>query len=124
MDEGSCDGGLCRVGGERAGAQTPTLAPHPLLSAFKGDAHALTASRVELRSKFAEGAAVTDASEIARLVADAREAADFLRTYVVQAALNERGNYRMTVQPHQADTVAEEGALRGPKGGGKGAKKK
>ena len=53
-----------------------------------------------------------------QLLADAEEAASFLRTYVVQARLNERGNYRMTVQPHHADTVAEEAALRGPRPGG------
>lgn len=104
---------------ERAGSACPPPVAHPppplSLSAFRGDAHALAASRAELRSKFDEGASASDPADAAARVADAREAADFLRTYVVQAALNERGNYRMTVQPHQADTVAEEGAIRGPK---------
>jgi len=127
VDETGSGPAVCRGRGGRARAgslQPPRRRSPPLPTAFKGDAHALAASRAELRSKFAEGAAVADPADVARRVADAREAADFLRTYVVQAALNERGNYRMTVQPHQADTVADEGALRGPKGGGKGGARK
>lgn len=38
-------------------------------------------------------AGVADPTEVARLCAEGEEAADFLRTYVVQARLNERGNY-------------------------------
>ena len=34
-----------------------------------------------------------DPSAITRLCADGEEAADFILTYVVQARLNERGNY-------------------------------
>ena len=38
-------------------------------------------------------AAEADPSAVARLCAEGEEAADFIRTYVVQARLNERGNY-------------------------------
>jgi len=38
-------------------------------------------------------AGVADPTEVARLCAEGEEAADFLRTYVVQARLTERGNY-------------------------------
>ena len=34
-----------------------------------------------------------DPTAVARLCAEGEEAADFIRTYVVQARLNERGNY-------------------------------
>ena len=37
----------------------------------------------------------TEADAIQRLCAEGDEAADFLRTFVVQARLNERGNYGM-----------------------------
>lgn len=82
--------------------------------AFKNDAHALAASRAELRGKFNE-AADAQGDAAAAAVADAHEAADFLRTYVVQAELNERGNYAMTVEKHHVDAVAEEGEIRGPR---------
>lgn len=76
----------------------------------------MTASKSELRSKF-DQATGADGDAATSAVADAHEAADFLRTYVVQAQLNERGNYRMTVEEHHVDTVAEEGEIRGPRGG-------
>lgn len=102
--------------GRRGRPLPPPSHVSPNHAAFKNDAHALAASRAELRSKFGEaaGAAGDDA---ARAVADAHEAADFLRTYVVQAALNERGNYEMRVEKHHVDTVAEEGEIRGPRQG-------
>lgn len=37
-----------------------------------------------------------DEGKQAQLLEDAREAADFLKTYVVQAQLNERGNFGMS----------------------------
>ena len=36
---------------------------------------------------------MTDTTELEKLLAEGNEAADFIRTYVVQAKLNERGNY-------------------------------
>lgn len=43
----------------------------------------------------------------AALRAEAAEAADFIGSYVVQAALNDRGNYTMTVQPEHTGALAE-----------------
>lgn len=40
-----------------------------------------------------EAAGLTDAAEVQKRVAEAQEAADFIRTNVVQAQLNERGNF-------------------------------
>ena len=105
-------------------AQPPTLlslhqltdAQPPNLTAFCGDTVTLTASRKELRARFDEtrrSSGALGAQEIDQALADAAEAADFLRTFVVQAKLNERGNYEMKLESHHADTVAEEAAIRG-----------
>ena len=41
-----------------------------------------------------QGAAdVTEQEQVTKLLADAEEAADFLKAFVVQAKLNERGNF-------------------------------
>ena len=40
-----------------------------------------------------ESASVTDPQEVDRLCGEAHEAAEFLKSFVVQAALNERGNF-------------------------------
>lgn len=98
------------------------LPPSPktqLIAAFRGDTVTLNASRTELRARFDESraslssAGVQQQEQIDQALADAAEAADFLRTFVVQAKLNERGNYEMKLEPHHADAVAEEAAIRG-----------
>lgn len=92
----------------------------PPPSAFRGDTATLKASRKELRARFddsratlAGGGGQQHQEQIDQALADAAEAADFLRTFVVQAKLNERGNYEMKLEPHHADAVAEEAAIRG-----------
>eukprot|EP00891_Asterochloris_glomerata_P003324 jgi/Astpho2/3324/Aster-x0573 len=55
----------------------------------------------------------TNPSEVQKMLADGLEAADFIKTFVVQAKLNPRGNFEMQVQPEHADATAEEAALRG-----------
>lgn len=44
-------------------------------------------------------AAVTDPAEVDKLCAEGMDAANFLTTYVVQAELNERGNYGVFLEP-------------------------
>jgi len=72
----------------------------------------LQQSRRELRSKFEANKSVSDQAAQNKLLAEGEEAASFIRTFVVQAKLNERGNFQMKPEPHHADTVAEEAALR------------
>ncbi len=102
----------------------PTTPEQNTNSAFRGDTVTLTASRKELRARFDESRRSTSLGggseqqqqqqeQIDQALADAAEAADFLRTFVVQAKLNERGNYEMKLEPHHADAVAEEAAIRG-----------
>ena len=71
----------------------------------------LTSARAEIRGKFEESRALADPEAIWRLVAESRDAADFIRDYVVQAQLNERGNYAMKVQPHHAGTEVQDTVL-------------
>ena len=42
----------------------------------------------------------------------------------MQAKLNERGNYEMRLEPHHADAVAEEAAIRGSRKSSSEAEKK
>ncbi|EIE19322.1 hypothetical protein COCSUDRAFT_34269 [Coccomyxa subellipsoidea C-169] len=81
-------------------------------TAFKGDAFMLTSAKQEVRARFQSAAGVTEPKEIEKLCAEGRDAAQFLTQYVVQAKLNDRGNFAMIVEPHHTDTVAEEAALR------------
>ena len=53
-------------------------------NAFRGDTRALVASQVEIRSRFEAHRDAKDPAEIERLLADGLDAADFLRTFVVQ----------------------------------------
>jgi hypothetical protein len=64
----------------------------PLCAAFQGDKQAQAAAWVEIRTNFRKNADASD-SDVPRLVADGREAAEFLQSAVVQGQLNERGNY-------------------------------
>lgn len=108
-----------------ASSLTPSLATiaspsHP--PAFRGDAHALAASRAEIRSHYLAAASVPPA-EVAAKVADSDEAASFLAAHVVQGVLNERGNYAVTLEAHHADAsvLVEPGAAvakEGDAGGG------
>lgn len=79
---------------------------------FRGDQYMLHNSRKELRSKFEANRQVSDCGAIKKLLAEGEEAADFIKTFVVQAKLNKRGNFEMKVQPHHADATAEEAAIR------------
>jgi len=60
---------------------------------FAGDAAALTKSRAEVRKQFRANAGEADAARAARLVADAHDAAAFLKESIVQAKLNKSGRY-------------------------------
>ncbi|CAI5483605.1 unnamed protein product [Closterium sp. Yama58-4] len=60
---------------------------------FPGDQHAQSAGRAEVRGHFEGNRGEADERRLAELERDARDAAEMLRTMVVQARLNERGNY-------------------------------
>ena len=68
---------------------------------FRGDTKALSASTAEVRARFRERSALAPGSDEAlRAVADAREAASFVRTNLVQGVVNARGN--VEVRPRLA----------------------
>lgn len=76
-------------------------------AAFRGDAHAQGIAVREIRAKFDEHRHVAATEEVARLAAEAEEAAEFLRLHVVQAELTEEGNYAMKLRKEHAGGVAE-----------------
>lgn len=71
---------------------TPDRSILSLCTAFQGDSQAIEAAYVEIQSNFRKHAAAPE-SDVPRLVAEGREAAEFLRASVVQGQLNDRGNY-------------------------------
>ena len=73
---------------------------------FSGDGMALQKCRVEARKQFRANAGERDISRINRMVADAEDAAVFLRESVVQAKLNEQGHYAMKLKPQGAGPPA------------------
>ncbi|KAG5514221.1 hypothetical protein RHGRI_035579 [Rhododendron griersonianum] len=60
---------------------------------FAGDHLMLRESAAEVRKKFEENRHVSSETEIQRLLAEAREASDFISTTIVQAKLNPSGGY-------------------------------
>lgn len=60
---------------------------------FKGDELMLRESAKEVRKNFEENRFVNSAPEIQTLLANAREAADFISNMIVQAKPNDRGTY-------------------------------
>ena len=77
---------------------------------FQGDALALRKCYAEAAKQFRANAGERDSARIARMVADAVDAADFLRESVVQASLNEQGNYAMKLKPQAGGNVAVQSA--------------
>lgn len=61
--------------------------------AFAGDKQALKLSAAQIRQEFEANRHVTDEATLSELLAQGREAVDFIALNVVQAKLNDRGNY-------------------------------
>ncbi|KAL2651895.1 hypothetical protein R1flu_020023 [Riccia fluitans] len=76
--------------------------------AFAGDEPALAASAVQIRQEFEANRHVTDEKTLSELLAQGREAVDFISLNVVQAKLNDRGNYEMKLAKEHAGQTAEE----------------
>lgn len=127
-----------------ASTTKPVVAFRVLLRAvqdtFKGDAAALQKCRVEARKQFRANGGERDAARVSKLVADALDAANFIRESVVQAKLNEQGQYAMKLKPQDgagegkggklelqpagsAQQSAKEGGSGGGGGGGGGCEK-
>ncbi|GAQ77757.1 hypothetical protein KFL_000030350 [Klebsormidium nitens] len=75
---------------------------------FAGDSVMQAGAVKEIRSHFEKNRDASDPEEVQKLVAGCYDAADFLSTFVVQAELNDRGNYEMKLQPEHAEKVAED----------------
>eukprot|EP01025_Chloroclados_australasicus_P034899 TRINITY_DN35627_c0_g2_i1.p4 TRINITY_DN35627_c0_g2~~TRINITY_DN35627_c0_g2_i1.p4 ORF type:complete len:126 (-),score=9.30 TRINITY_DN35627_c0_g2_i1:115-459(-) len=73
---------------------------------FQGDIPMILESRKRIREAFDTYSTETDSAKIQQLLQDARDAADFLRTSIVQAPLNERGSYELNITD---DTLNEGG---------------
>jgi complex III assembly factor LYRM7 len=69
---------------------------------FKGDDVTLLAAKREIRQKFEDNKELGDPSALPAMVAEAYDAAEFIRTHVVQAEQNEKGNYAMKLEQHHA----------------------
>jgi hypothetical protein len=105
-------------------ASPPARAFRALLHAarekFAGDAAALRTCRAEARKHFRANAGVRDAAKAAALVADALDAAQFLRESVVQARLTPEGRYAMAIPPQPGRNTTVEGGSDAASGGGGG----
>jgi len=81
----------------------PRLAYLRLLRAsaalFKRDAFALKSARAELRSHFEAHRAERDSRRVAALLADAKDALDFMQNNLVQATRTQRGTYAVELKP-------------------------
>ena len=67
---------------------------------FKNDAVALEAGKYKIREEFRKNSRVTNKSEIQKLAKIAEDTAVILKKTVVQAVLNEKGNYRLNLTEH------------------------
>ncbi|KAG0610031.1 hypothetical protein M758_7G033300 [Ceratodon purpureus] len=92
---------------EMAGARSEAVAVFRTLmrtrrQCFAGDPDLLAASAKEIRKEFEANRNVGPGEELESLISKAREGVEFMRVNIVQAKLNERGNYEMKVKPeHQ-----------------------
>ncbi|KAJ7520138.1 hypothetical protein O6H91_05G031700 [Diphasiastrum complanatum] len=75
---------------------------------FAGDEQMLNASAQQIRSEFDQHRQISDQNELHRLLQQARETVEFLALNVVQAKLNDRGNYEMKLSKEHAGTSLEE----------------
>lgn len=93
---------------------------------FAGDLKAIQTCRREAFKQYRANAGERDAARIQKMVADALDAAQFLRESVVQAKLNEQGNYAMRVKSQGPGNLAVQpagGAEESASGGGGGCGK-
>eukprot|EP00884_Botryococcus_braunii_P018712 jgi/Botrbrau1/5524/Bobra.0023s0011.1 len=81
---------------------------------FKDDDTAIQLARRDIRSQFTANR-LASGPELDGMFAAGEEAASFLRSCVVQARLNDRGNYEMKIEKHHTGAVAEEAAIRPPR---------
>mmetsp|Transcript_6557 Transcript_6557/g.26694 ORF Transcript_6557/g.26694 Transcript_6557/m.26694 type:complete len:114 (+) Transcript_6557:302-643(+) len=86
--------------------------------AFRGDQTALNASREEIRNHFQESAHLGP-EEARKKIEEGVEAESFIRLHVVQAQVNNKGNYEMSIEPQHVDrAVPGENTIESPDGGG------
>jgi len=62
---------------------------------FRGDEQALRSSLVAIRKEFDANRGLEDAEVISAMIKDVEEAVDMLENQLVQARLNERGNFEV-----------------------------
>ncbi|XP_024384033.1 mitochondrial zinc maintenance protein 1, mitochondrial [Physcomitrium patens] len=75
---------------------------------FAGDSEMLAASAKQIRDEFEGHRNVGAGEELDKLVTKAREAVEFMKVNIVQAKLNERGNYEVKLKSeHQGASLEE-----------------
>ncbi|KMZ67123.1 Mitochondrial zinc maintenance protein 1, mitochondrial [Zostera marina] len=75
--------------------------------AFTGDKQMVQGASAEIRKKFEENRGVKSEDEIKKLLGMAEEGSQFLATMVVQAELNESGNYELKPDKEHAGKTLE-----------------
>ncbi|CAA7398425.1 unnamed protein product [Spirodela intermedia] len=100
------------VGSVGGGAAREVLSAYRTLlratrKTFAEDTLMLTQSAMEVRKKFEENREVSSEAELRRLVDEAREAAQFISTMIVQAKLNSRGGFEVKPSKEHAGATLE-----------------
>jgi hypothetical protein len=67
----------------------------------------IAAAKSEIRSHIEKSRGVQDESQVQELQAQGREAAEFLRTSIMQSSPNERGNWQVELNQEHAGRVVE-----------------
>ena len=83
-------------------------------STFKGDDMTLVAARKEIRQKFDDNRNMGSGEALSDLINEAYDAADFIKSHVVQAEMNEQGHYAMKAEQTHADDTPPEGWVEPP----------
>ncbi|WZN58949.1 mitochondrial zinc maintenance protein [Chloropicon roscoffensis] len=81
---------------------------------FKGDESTLLAAKKEIRQKFEDSRGMSDEKARSDLIYEAYDAAEFIKTHVVQAELNEEGHYKMAASQQMAEDQPPEGWVEPP----------
>ncbi|QDZ19858.1 hypothetical protein HOP50_03g23750 [Chloropicon primus] len=103
---------VSRVGQTARGAYRLLL--RSVSETFKGDDFTLLAAKKEIRQKFEDSRDMADEKARSDLIYEAYDAAEFIKTHVVQAEMTGEGRYKMSATQSMSEDQPPEGWVEPP----------
>jgi hypothetical protein len=80
---------------------------HEYIAVFRGDLDMLVAARQEIRGRIEDAREVREKEALEQLQAEGREAAEFIKTSIMQSIPNDMGHLEVELQDTHADAIIE-----------------